>query len=95
MSWVKKKLKVDKNGRYWIKTNGNVYRPDKTKYDYPIVGRTYETVFKVGEEVKVRHITQSPFIEVTDARGTREVWGYHGSYYDKAGVPIEDIWGGS
>jgi hypothetical protein len=81
------KIKSDSHGPY-VKVNGGVYRPQLSNMDYHIHTRVTETVFAVGDEVKVKNVNQTPFCRVI--RGLHEeVWGYHGAYHLR---PVEECW---
>ena len=68
------RVRVDEHGP-WVRTNGCVYRPQEAKYSYLNLMEVKTSRYGDGDEVKVRHISQSPH-----ARVGEEVWASHGAY---------------
>lgn len=83
------KIKQDSHGLY-VKTNGSVFRPIPSKWssphpsaiapDNPYNERWRQTLFKEGDAVAARHVSQTIFCRVQD-NDRLEFWHSHGSYY--------------
>lgn len=76
----KTKIKIDKNGRLYARTNGSVYRPEEALHEYHHPRRTLVTQLKAGDEVTISHVSQSPFARLKMESGNAEMWGNHGCY---------------
>lgn len=74
----KMRVKRDSHGLY-IRTNGGIYRPERTKYtDHH---RPFQTQITEGEQVNGHHISQTPTAKLTRANGDSEIWSVHGGCY--------------
>lgn len=87
------KVQSDRHGLY-IRTGGYVFRPIESDESYEFHTIFDETtVFAAGDQVKARHISNTPFAVVRNGRH-EEYWHSHGCYFDEFGKPIssEQIW---
>lgn len=74
------KIRKDKHSLY-VKAGGYIFRPTEAKYTYLTSTETRKAIeegtkYKDGDDVKARHISQSPHGKVGD-----EFWCSHGCYY--------------
>lgn len=75
------KIRADRHGLY-VRTNGSVYRPQKSITSYPTrysLQHGYDTAFKEGMEVTVQVIRATPFCRVVWMLKGEE-WQSHGAY---------------
>lgn len=79
------KIRLDKNNRPYVIINGGVYRPQWSPYDMMGKERNWgwglKTQFRLGQEIKVSHISQTSNCWVRDKIETekkKEMWGWHG-----------------
>lgn len=83
------KVRKDEHGLY-IRTNGNVYRPQETPWSYwrhdTAKGTTF---FTDGQVLKVAAVSQTPFAKLRAADGSEELWHTHGMYIGKKST---DCW---
>lgn len=86
------KIKSDEHGLY-VRINGGIMRPEKCEHDQHHIKRVFKSKFKEGDEVKLSHITQTPFAKLIKDDIT-EVWCSHGCYFDGKGKQIDSnkIW---
>lgn len=96
------KIRSDCHGLY-VRTNACVYRPQQTPLSYPVQKTTRgkkcfslcngDSAFSVGAEVKVHHVTQSPFCSV-EVGYIEEYWHCHGTYINPEGGyhKSETVW---
>jgi hypothetical protein len=88
------RLRKDSHG-YFVRTNGGVYRPEKSIEDYPLAPgvRTFVTSFKEGEEVEVKNMNRTPFCKVINSKFIEEVWVYHGrGTHLGRNIPTDNSW---
>jgi len=80
---MKTKIKSDSHGLY-VRTNGNVYRPVKSKNSYTTLGTSDLgwTIFAESEEVRINHVSQSPWCRIRHITIDKmyEYWHSHGVY---------------
>lgn len=81
---MKKKVMVDSHGAY-IRTNGEVYRPQLSTVVFPH-SKQYlfgweEIAFPLDQEVNASIIKGSPLLKVASPNGTYDIWYTHGSYF--------------
>ena len=76
------KIRLDKNGRPYVITNGGVYRPQTGPHEYPVPQRSWgegvESQIAVGIDIQIKNVSQSPFCKVRTADGAEELWTVHG-----------------
>lgn len=87
------KINKDVHGLF-IRTDGQVFRPQPTPHSYPTKYTTTGTTeFENGEDVRARHISQTPFAQII-GNGKLEWWHAHGCYISDAGKYIQskEIW---
>jgi hypothetical protein len=95
---MRTKIKEDRHGLYF-RTGGHLFRATPTRFSPGGIPRRLEpqpNTFAVGEEVNVRHISQSTLGSIKSLDGTREeLWHSHGSYLNGSGRALnsEDIFG--
>ena len=77
------KVRKDEHSVF-VRTNGSVYRPHKTKYSYPVKSSVDDgaTQLKLGDSVVVSNISQTPFCRVKCGEYV-ELWHTHGIYIGK------------
>lgn len=73
------KIQQDIHGIF-VRTGGHLFRPDKAKYSYYHSKLVNKSSFKKGQEVKARHVSQTPFAKISDG-GIEEYWNSHGENY--------------
>ena len=71
----------------FVRTNGSVYRPVKTKYSYPLSSKinvkdTGMSYFLTGDKVNVLNVSSTPFCKVRNDK-VEEWWHAHGQYLGK------------
>lgn len=78
-----------------------MYRPFETLWSYHVTQAAVSgaTQFKEGEEIKLGHVTGSPFArlrgpDTRDLSNRAELWHGHGCYYDDHGKirKSDELW---